>query len=62
MANTHGNTLVELTTSGKVLATKVVDKSKNAAIFGLHAIGSNDGNTAIYYTDTNDNSLHELEH
>jgi hypothetical protein len=57
-----GNTLVEIAVStGKVLATKVVDKSTTQGIFALKAIGSNDSNTALYYTDTNDNSLHELE-
>ena len=61
VANAHGNSLVELTATGKVLATKVLDKSKTAAIFGVYAIGSNDSNTAIYYTDINDNSLHELQ-
>jgi hypothetical protein len=61
VANAHGNSLVEMTTSGKVLATKVLDKSKTAAVFGVYAIGSNDSNTAIYYTDINDNSLHKLE-
>lgn len=61
VANAHGNSLVELTTTGKVLATKVLDKSKTAAIFGVYAIGTNDANTAIYYTDINDNSLHRLE-
>ena len=62
VANTQGgNKLVELTPSGQVLDTKIVDKSKTAGIFGLAAIGANDSNTALYYTDTNDNSLHELE-
>lgn len=62
VANTAGgNTLVELTPTGQVLDTKVVDKSKGQGVFGLMAIGTNDGNTALYYTDTNDNSLHELE-
>ena len=62
IANTQGgNKLVELTPAGQVLDTKVVDKSKTAGIFGLAAIGTNDGNTALYYTDRNDNSLHELE-
>ncbi len=56
-----GNTLVEVTPSGTVLDTKVVDKSKTAGIFGLLAIGKNDSSTALFYTDTNDNSLHELE-
>ena len=64
VANSGGSspdTLVELTTAGKVLDTKVVDKSSTAGIFGLYAIGTNDGNTALYYTDANDNNLHELE-
>ncbi|HEY1868976.1 MAG TPA: hypothetical protein VGG70_11830, partial [Candidatus Cybelea sp.] len=63
VANSQGgNTLVEIDVStGKVLATKVVDKSKTQGVFGLQAIGTKDSNTALYYTDTNDNSLHELE-
>ncbi|MFY9718308.1 MAG: hypothetical protein WAK16_01580, partial [Candidatus Cybelea sp.] len=62
VANTAGgNTLVEVTPTGQVLDTKVVDKSKGQGVFGLMAIGTNDGNTALFYTDTNDNSLHELE-
>ena len=64
VANTGGtspNTLVEMTTTGTVLATKVVDKSKTAGIFGIRAVGTDDDNTALYYTDTNDNSLHKLE-
>ncbi|MBV9333849.1 MAG: hypothetical protein JO146_07560 [Candidatus Eremiobacteraeota bacterium] len=56
-----GNTLVEISSAGKVLATKVVDTSTTQGVFALRAIGTNDGNTALYYTDTNDNSLHELE-
>lgn len=62
VANTQGgNTLVELTPTGKVLATKVVDKSSTAGIFGLAAIGTNDNNTALFFTDTNSNNLQELE-
>jgi hypothetical protein len=64
VANTGGsapNTLVELTTEGKVLATKVVDKSTTAGIFGLAATGTNDSNTALFFTDANDNNLHKLE-
>jgi hypothetical protein len=57
-----GNTLIEIDVStGKVLATKVVDKSKKQGIFALQAIGTKDTNTALYYTDKNDNNLHELE-
>ena len=62
VANTQGgNTLVELTPTGKVLDTKVVDKSKTAGIFGLAATGSNDTNTALFFTDANSNNLQELE-
>lgn len=62
VANTAGgNTLVEFTPTGQVLDTKVVDTSKTQGVFSLLAIGTNDGNTALFYTDTNDNSLHELE-
>jgi hypothetical protein len=56
-----GNKLVELTPAGKVLATKVIDKSTIAHVFGLLATGTNDSNTALFYTDTKDNNLHELE-
>ncbi|HEY1656291.1 MAG TPA: hypothetical protein VGF86_14395 [Candidatus Tumulicola sp.] len=61
VANSGDNTLVELTPSGTVLGTKVIDKSKTPGIWGLYAIGTSDANTAIYYTDTNSNELHELE-
>jgi hypothetical protein len=62
VANTQGgNKLVELTPSGTILATKVVDQSKTAGIFGIAARGTNDSNTVLFYTDRNDNKLHELE-
>jgi hypothetical protein len=63
VANSAGsspNTLVELTPAGDVLDTKVVDTNKTAGIFGLYAIGKTDSDTALYYTDSNDNNLHEL--
>jgi len=61
VANTGNNTLVEMTQSGQVLDTKVVDKSKTAGIFGIAANGKNDSNTVLFYTDANTNTLHELE-
>jgi hypothetical protein len=65
VANTAGaraNTLVEIdTANGKVLDTKVLDKKKTAGIFGLVATGTNDGNTALFFTDTKSNTLQELE-
>ena len=59
-ANSANNTLVELTPAGTVLATKVVDKSKTPGVFGIIASGKTDTNTVIFYTDANDNNLHEL--
>ena len=62
VANSQGgNTLVELTPVGKILDTKVVDKSKTAGNFGLVATGTNDSNTALFFTDANSNNLQELE-
>ncbi len=62
VANTKGgNTLVEMTPTGQVLDTKVVDTSKTAGVFGLLATGKTDSNTVVFYTDTNTNTLHELE-
>jgi hypothetical protein len=61
VANTGNNTLVEMTPKGKVLGTKVVDTSKTPGIFGLAAVGTKDRNTALFYTDINTNTLHELE-
>jgi len=62
VANTQGtaNTLVELTPKGKILDTKVIDTSSTQGVFGLAAKGTNDSNTVLYYTDTNDNNVHEL--
>jgi hypothetical protein len=62
VANTKGtaNELVELTPAGQILATKIVDKSHTQGVFGLAATGTNDTNAALFYTDTNTSSLHEL--
>jgi hypothetical protein len=56
-----GNTLVELTPTGKILATKTMDTNKSADIFGLLAEGTDDSNTVLFYTDTSTNTLQELE-
>ena len=60
VANTGSNTLVEIATNGKVLATKTVDKGAKGAIFGIAAIGSNDTNTQIYFNDDNANNVQLL--
>jgi hypothetical protein len=61
VANTASNELVELTPTGQVLDTKVVSRSKKPGIYALWAIGKNDSDTALYYTDTNTNTVQELE-
>jgi hypothetical protein len=61
VANTGSNELVEMTPTGKVLDTKVVDTNKTAGIFGLLATGTNDTNTVLFYTDANTNTVQELE-
>ena len=63
VANTQGtaNTLVELTPAGQVLDTEVVDTGSTQGVFGLAAGGTSDSNTVLFYTDTNSNTVHELE-
>ncbi len=62
VANTKGgNKLVEMTPGGKVLATKTLDASMTAHVFGLLATGTTDSDTALFYTDTDTNTLHELK-
>jgi hypothetical protein len=60
-ANTKNNMLVELTPAGQVLATKTADQGNSPAVFGLAASGKNDTNTTLFYTDTNDNNVHQLQ-
>ncbi len=61
VANTKGgNKLVELTPTGKILATKTIDTGTTARVFGLLAVGTSDTDTVLYYTDTKTNTLHEL--
>lgn len=61
VANTGSNELVEMTPTGTVLDTKVIDTSTTAGIFGLWAAGKNDNDTVLYYTDSNSNTVQELE-
>ncbi len=62
IANTKGgNKLVEMTPTGRVLATKTVSTGTTAHVFGLVATGTGDSDTALFYTDTGTNTLHELK-
>ncbi len=56
-----GNTLVEISASGTVLDTKTLNSDTTQEVYGLLATGTSDSNTALFYTDTKDNSIHELE-
>ena len=60
-ASGGGNELVEMTPKGVVLDTKVIDSGPAPAVFALATIGTSDPSTRVFYTDTNDNSVHELE-
>jgi hypothetical protein len=55
------NILLEITPSGKVLATRNVDKGAAGALFGIVATGTNDANTKIYFNDDNANNLQVLQ-
>jgi hypothetical protein len=56
-----GNTLVEISAGGTVLATKTLNTDATQEVYGLLATGTTDSNTVLFYTDTKDNSVHELE-
>lgn len=55
------NLMLEITPSGKLLATRNVDKGAAGALFGIVATGTNDSNTKIYFNDDNDNDLQVLQ-
>jgi hypothetical protein len=63
VANTQGtaNTLIELTPQGQVLDTRVVDPGSTQGVFGLAAAGTGDNNTVLFFSDTNSNTVQELE-
>ena len=55
------NDLIELTTSGTVVATRNLAPSEApGGLFGLTATANAAGGIAIYYDNANDNNLHEL--
>jgi hypothetical protein len=60
VANSKTNELVEIESTGKVLATKVVDTGAGGAIRGITAVGTSDANTVLYFTDSNSNTVQEL--
>jgi hypothetical protein len=60
VANASGSSLVEITTAGAVLATKVVQTGSAPAVYGLAASGTTDANTVLYYTNAVTNTVQEL--
>jgi hypothetical protein len=61
VANASGNSLAEISSAGKVLATRAaVQKGSAPAIFGLAASGTSDANTVLYYTNAVTNTVLEL--
>jgi hypothetical protein len=54
------NTLIEIDTAGKVLATLQVDKGAANAIRGIAAAGTSDATTELYFTDANTNTVQRL--
>jgi hypothetical protein len=61
VANTKGNSLVEMTPTGKVLDTKVVETKAAPAVFGLASAGTSDANTVLYYTNAISNTVQLLQ-
>ncbi len=60
--NANGrNVMVEMTPSGRILATRNVDKGAAGSIFGMVATGSNAFDARIYFNDDNHNNLRVLE-
>jgi hypothetical protein len=55
------NLMLEITPSGKLLATRNVDKGPAGALFGIVATGTTDANTKLYFNDDNDNNLQVLQ-
>jgi hypothetical protein len=60
VANGTTNELIEVESTGKVLATKVVDTGTGGAIRSITAVGTSDTNTVLYFTDSNSNTVQEL--
>ncbi|HEY1683113.1 MAG TPA: hypothetical protein VGF98_15805 [Candidatus Tumulicola sp.] len=60
VANGKTNELIEVESTGKVLATKVVDTGTGGAIRSITAVGTSDKNTVLYFTDSNSNTVQEL--
>jgi sugar lactone lactonase YvrE len=54
------NELVELTTSGRTLATRTLDTGTAGALFGLATSSMSHGRLGVYFDDSNTSTLDEL--
>ncbi|WP_298345145.1 hypothetical protein, partial [Ferrimicrobium sp.] len=54
------NNLVELTTTGEVVATRTLDGGSAGALFGLATTSMDAGHLGIYFDDSNTSTLDEL--
>jgi hypothetical protein len=57
VGNTGDNVLVELSLTGKVVATQNLDSGPVGALFGIVAAGTDASSTKIYFNDDNDNTV-----
>jgi hypothetical protein len=55
------NLLIELSSAGKVINMRNVDKGAAGALFGIVVTGTTNSNTKIYFNDDNDNNVQVLE-
>jgi hypothetical protein len=60
VGNTADNLLVEISLTGKVVATQNLDTGAAGALFGIVATGTDASSTKIYFNDDNDNTVKRL--
>jgi hypothetical protein len=56
------NLMIEISSAGKLLDVRNVDKGAAGAIFGIVATGTSASDTKIYFNDDNHNRVEVLEH
>jgi hypothetical protein len=60
VGNTADNVLVEISPTGKVVATQNLDNGAVGALFGIAVTGTDASSTRIYFNDDNDNTVKVL--
>jgi len=54
--------MIEVSSAGKLLDVRNVDKGASGTLFGMVATGTKNSDTKIYFNDDNDNNVQVLEH